>query len=259
VREIVPLVSAAGLPALRKTTADQPYFGLLFGVDEKDVRTQDLAGRRQAGVITVTVRLPEPGQHGPERVTDERFVLGAKSAIEIQRKYVDENDARFAASVLFHETVHLADYQLAQQWAERFTRETRLPMMSEPEHQEKFFTWVANHRALSKDDARTIVDVVKKAHGATEARAYVTTFIVALQAGAGDVALEQLRTYAKTDAVAQEPPAIVQVALRDDLDRALQALDAKGQADFKAAFKAAKAARPDAWISKLTFGSGRRS
>ena len=257
IAELIPLVSPASVAGGRAGRSDTAYFASVFGVDEAQIRTQRSETARDPGVINVVAKLPYPGMHGPENQLDQGFKLGARSGIQIDRGYIEKKDARFAASVLFHEASHLEDYELAQRWAEKYSRETSRSTLAD---RSSFMTWLMDgKRGLPKDDARTVADTVLGAHGSTEARAYIGTFIVALQAGAGDVAKTQLVTYAKTDAFQQPPPAIVQDALEKDHDRAYGTLDAQGKKDFDASIAAAKSANPKAWISNYKRGSGRRS
>lgn len=262
IAQLVPLTSPAQLGTLAKPLMTDDLASV-FGVDKRDVMPRISDNRSLSGFINVPTELPYPGMHGPEGTLDNGFKLGGKTAIQIDRRNVEKKDARFTAAVLFHETAHMADYELAQQWAEKFSRETKQPVIPSFVPKGKpipFVEWITDkRRSLQPDDARMIAETVLGAHNSTEARAYIATFIAALQAGAGDVATTQLVTYAKTDAVQIEPHVVVQNALSEDLDKAYASLDAKGKKDFEAAFAAAKAASSGAWISKYKRGAGRRS
>lgn len=238
VRELRPLASPRNLGDLKKRTPDKAWIALVLGLEEKEIATWRSSNDRKAAFVNVTANLPYPGTHGPESSSGEGFSADAATAIELNRSLFQNVDVPRAAAVLFHETIHLADDDLAKRAArQRSTRD------------------------LDRDDAQIALDIAVRAHGTTEARAYVGTFIAALQAGAGDLAEEQLLTYVKRlgvrDGVPEPKEGPVTQALRSDLGKARASLDAKGKRDFDEAMRAAKRAAPKAWI--FDRASGRRA
>lgn len=227
VGELRPLASPRYLADLKKSNSDKTWIALVLGLEEKDVETRRSSIDRKAGVVNVPAKLPYPGTHGPERSATEGFRVDVPTAIELNRSLFDELDAPKAAAVLFHESIHLADYELAKRAAQK-----RGP--------------------LSPADAQTAADIALRANATTEARAYVRTFIAALQAGADRLAQEHLVTYVKnlgrTGGHAPPTPGPVTEELRADLDKARASLDAKGKSDFDQAMKAAKSVAPKAWL-----------
>ncbi len=90
----------------------------------------------------------------------------------------------------------------------------------------------------------------------SEARAYVHAAIAALQAGNGDEAIAQLKTYASAlkDGRAASPGtgSKVEPALTKELQN-LYRTHPELRGKIQDAINAAKAANPAAWISKITF------
>jgi hypothetical protein len=260
VRALRPLASPKGLAALRKTMNEKAYDALVLGVEEKDIRQQGKTSNREAGFVNVTAGLPYPGMHGAERTKDEDFLARSKTAIELDRDLVVTKDPREAAAALFHESIHLADYELAQRWANAYVASGH-QLMQDIRYQQPFVTWLGQQKGLTKEDAQMVSDTVVKLNGSTEARAYIGTFIMAIQAGAPDVAQQMIVTYVKRVGRANGVPLLPEGALRDDLrsdlDNARKTLDAKGKGDFDKAMRAAKEANPKAWIFER--GANRRS
>lgn len=233
VRELRPLASPKNLAELKTTTGDKAWIALILGLDEKEIETGRSSIDRKAGFVNVTGNMTYPGSHGPERSGSPGFSPTTATAIELNRSLFVNVDAAKIAAVLFHETVHLADYELAKRAA-------------------------SDRRAmLAADDAQVAADIPVRAFGSTEARAYVGTFIAALQAGAGDLAQGHLLLYVRTLGSAEAPTPLegpVTQELRSDLEKARASLDAKGRSDFDKAMKAAKQAAPKAWIFARTPG-----
>jgi hypothetical protein len=256
VRGLVALPSVKAIAGAKRTESDESYFATVLGLDRKEVQTTYTSKNREARFVNVNSKLPYPGMHGAEKMEGEEFKLGVLTAIELRRSLFDGPDPRAAANVvLFHEATHRADYDLAQTWAQKFSN-----AKGDFKNAETFLPWLFK-QGLSKDDAQTVADVVVKAHGSTEARAYVGAFIAAMQTGAYDAAQDELVTYARGLGKRIDLPTseIVPTALRADLDRCYRSLDANGKKRFDAAFTAAKTAAPSAWISKFERGGGRRS
>jgi hypothetical protein len=250
VRELRPLVSPNGLAALRKTMNEKAYAALVLGIPEKQLNDPPSPGSRKAGFVNITPRLPTPGSHGPILTSEEEFLHKSETAIEIDLDLVITGDPRKAAAVLFHETIHLADYKLAQHWANAYQASGHY-VMQDLKYQGPLVKWLGEQRGkLSPEDAQMVADTIVKQNGSTEARAYIGTFIMAINAGAQDVAQEMIVTYVKRAgrAIPLLPEGALRDDLRADLDKARKALDAKGKGDFDKAMRAAKEANPKAWI-----------
>lgn len=251
IRELVPLPSSRGLSGVGKTNeAPKAYLARALGLEAREVEPTASSSSRDARFININAKLVPRGLHGPEKTANEPFAPEKKTAIELNRSLFERGDPREASSVLFHEVVHRLDYELTQRWATAYTRETGRIFMPGP----LFVKWLfeRNPRVLPRDDAQTVADVAAGANGSTEARAYVGTFIAAMQAGAYEVAREELVTYARGLGRSIDLPGedIVPAALRRDLETAYRALDTNGKKQFDAAFTAVRKAAPETWIAK---------
>jgi hypothetical protein len=256
IREIVPLTSYQGIVGAKRTGSDEAHFASVLGLREGEVKPQRSSLDREARFVNVNPKLAYPGVHGPERQDSERFDPNAPTAIELRRSLFD-GDPRMTNAVLFHEASHRADYALAQRWAKAY-RATGGGF----DDSRAFVQWLFKRDGLSRDDAQTVADVIAKAHGSTEARAYVGTFIAAMQAGAYDAARDQLVTYAKGLSRGDVPRPvgeIVPTALRSDLDNAYRALDATGRTKMKDTIDEAKKHGKGTWLVDINVGAARRS
>jgi hypothetical protein len=240
-------------------TAPAPshHAALVLGVEEKEIAFIISSSSRTAGKINITAKLPDDvgGQHGPEGSANEGFELGRKTAIEIKLAMLDDTEE--AAAVLFHEVSHRVDYDLTQVQASRYVSDTRRIFSSG-----RLFTeWLFKRKpdVLPRADAEIAADVADGAGGSTEARAYVRTFLAAIESGAQDVAASQLRAYAagltgdKTRRAKINPPtgAYVIAALKAELETSYRKMSASEKKAFDAAFAAIKQKYPQAWISSF--------
>ena len=109
--------------------------------------------------------------------------------------------------------------------------------------------------ALSKADAEVVVDKAYNFGATSEARAYVGAALAALQAGNGDEAVNQLKTYASAlkDGHAASPAgnSTVEAALIKELQDAYPKLSNDMKAKIHEAINAAKKQNPDAWIANI--------
>lgn len=263
VREIMPLASPKNAVSPKGGNVDEPFAALALGLEAKEVNITFRQENRLAGVVNVNAGLPASigGTHGAIGAKDEDFRLNAATAIEINRALFLKNDPRVPAAAFFHETVHHADYELAQRWVKKYIETKRIDSkLFDGKRDRAFLPWLLEQKGLSDADAATISDVAAKVPGATEARAYVRTFIAASQAGAFDIARDTLRVYAQRIA-SQQPPTgdYVPAALRAEMNAAYQSLDANGQRQFKSALIEAQKGAPSSWITRFELGSSRRS
>lgn len=261
VRELVPLPSTKGIAAARKNGVDVAYIALVLGVDTKEINLTFMKNQREARFINVNAKLDPQGDilgaHGPEKAPYQELKPGIRTAIELNRLLFERGDPRAASAVLFHEASHRADYELAQRWVQAYERQEG--SFKPGRH---FAEWLSKRtpRLLARDEAQTVIEITNGADGATEARAYIGTFIAAMQAGAPDLAREQLLTYARRIA-GRIPPTgeYVPAALRSDLETAYRSLDDSGKRQFDAAFAAVKTAASSTWIAKFEHGAAKRS
>jgi len=200
-------------------------------------------------------------EHYPQ---NQGFQPGLKPTFGIKLEEMD--DPKGAAGVLFHETSHLKDDELAQQWVKQY-QDTGHTFVGTKEGLPAFQKWMDEQVGkqlptqppsppLSKADKELVVD---KAYGFTatsEARAYVHAAIAGAQSGDKAEAISQLKTYAQAlkDGRAASPAngSEVQAALTRELQD-LYRKHPELRDSLQAAVDAAKAANPGAWISQVKF------
>ena len=276
VRGVQPMASSAELAELAREVKERRASGdtggdftakqqllaeLTFGTS--DVQFNRTSTDRKAGVINLNAdfalkhakhqRAPR-GLHGPEGAMDPDFAPGRKTAIEIS---LDElADPKSAQGVLFHEMTHKNDYDLADKWTSQFVSEGHHWVRGSP----AFSDWMKKQVAakkISPADAELVQDIALNLSATTEARAFSKAALAAVQAGAPEVAKDQLVTYAKAlksgEYAAPLHGSEVQKALTRELQAAYKAMSPDQQKDLKAAVAAARKANPDAWVGKLTF------
>jgi hypothetical protein len=195
---------------------------------------------------------------------DQNFQPGLKPTFGIKLEELD--DPKGAAGVLFHEVSHLKDDELAQKWVEQYQK-TGHQFVSTPEGLPPFQKWMNGQVGkqlptqpptppLTQADAQTVVDKAYNQGATSEARAYVHAAIAALQAGNGEEAINQLKTYASAlkDGRAASPAtdSAVQPALTKELQD-LYRTHPELRGKIQDAINAAKSANSSAWISKISF------
>jgi len=201
-------------------------------------------------------------EHYPQ---NKQFEPGLKPTFGIKLEEMD--DPKGAAGVLFHETSHLKDDELAQQWVKQYQDTGHTFVGTREAGMQKFQDWMKEQVGkqlptqppsppLSKADAEAVVD---KAYGFTatsEARAYVHAAIAGAQSGDKAEAISQLKTYAQAlkdgRASSPAPKSEVQAALTKELQD-LYRKHPELRDSLQAAVDAAKAANPGAWISQVKF------
>jgi hypothetical protein len=258
------LPSAAGIDAARQSQPNsQRLASLVFGVPESEVQMNRRTADAAAGKVNVNADLTGPNAPGGvhDRVGGGGFEKGDPSALGIPLESLADPAA--AQEALFHESTHLRDYELAQQWVATYERETTGTFFS-GSRSSAFTEWLYKQTRtkpprLSYVDAELIADVVRHTSGSTEANANVLSFLVAFQAGKTDLATRKLVAYArqlKPGGLYQPPEtgSAVQRELTAELHRVDKALPKDQQAKFRAAFAAARAINPEAWVSLLVFG-----
>ena len=260
-RNAVEKESAQVLADLTKANLNRTR--LILGVPESDIEfTRSLAGR-VVGKVNIIER-PESGSpgagHGP---------IGGESAFEEGRAsafWIDlpELEKERAPETLFHETTHLKDWELAQEWIRKYTAETkRLFVKSATDPLRNWLKIQAKNGRLTKADAEMVIMEAKDASAYTEARANVRSFLTDLQADAPDLATAALVGYAHALKPKSQGgggqygnPAEgseVTAALVAELKAAYREMSKTMKDQYDAAVAAAKKENPSAWISELDF------
>jgi hypothetical protein len=236
---------------------------LILGVAEGEIQWNRSSIGRAAGKINVTA-MPDPkspgGAHGP--------VAGQKSfdfspelvtAVEIDENQFD--DLGRAQSVLYHETHHLMDIQLAKDWIQKYETEAKRVWVAGPPGVKPFMEWLnaqVKRKRLTAGDAQLIIDETLDASATTEARSNIHTFLAVLKLGDGARALKELQAYARAlkpggQYASPLSNAPVVTELVAELKATYKQLSKTGQADYQAAVSAAISENPKAWITALKF------
>jgi len=194
---------------------------------------------------------------------DQEFQPGLKPTFGIKLEELD--DPKGAAGVLFHEVSHLKDDELAQKWVEQYqktghtfvgTRDAGLPPFQKWMNEQvgKQLPTQPPGPPLTKADAEIVVDKAYNAGATSEARAYVHAAIAGVQAGDGEEAVNQLKTYASALKDGRAASPATGSAVQADLTKELQDLYRQHpelRAKIQDAINAARKANPEAWISKV--------
>jgi len=194
---------------------------------------------------------------------NQDFQPGLKPTFGIKLEELD--DPKGAAGVLFHEVSHLKDDEVAQKWVEQYQKTGHI-FVSTPEGLPAFQKWMNGQvgkqlptqpptQPLTTADAEIVVDKAYNKGATSEARAYVHAAIAAVQAGNGEEAVHQLKTYASAlkdgHAASPAPNSTVESAVGKELQQ-LYRTQPELRAKIQDAINAAKNANPEAWISKIT-------
>lgn len=215
----------------------------LFGVPESEIAMIRSSSDRVAGKINI-LDLPEGelGDHGPEHDAGEEFTPGKKTAIELDRDLL-LGETGNPLGVLFHESSHQADYELAQQWVGAYEKDTGKRFVPSKDGDAAFTTWLDAHAsgkkkpAISRADAAVVTDATRRGvNGNTEARAYLGAFLGALEAGSPEAAKDQLLTWAKGQPRRIPTPGL---SVENEMFRKMETAYRSMSKDQKAAFDAA--------------------
>jgi hypothetical protein len=237
---------------------------LVFGVPESEIRLNRSNDQDKPDVINIDLPEHMPG------AGSERFDIGNLSgrptfAISLDRLETPSK----ASGTLFHESTHIADSKLAQQWLGKFRQEKTgfgtspndlksfQDWIKTPKGGQELQQWLAKQPGLSKTDAEVVADAAAGANVSAEARSYVHAAITAMRAGNSDALTDQFKSYALAIKKGQTSNPLDQSpnlkALTQELRSAFKQMPKDVQDKFRAAVAEAKAVNPNAWISKLDF------
>ena len=233
-----------------------------FGVRPEEIAVILQGDARVEGKINVNLspdfdaagRLGAAGDPG-------HFVPGLPSATELGPDAF-ENPHR-AFSVLLHEEIHAGHYRAAQERYAEYAKTDKTPTVAE------FETWVTaradtESRALKGaeqkiavwDEAMTIGGIAGDRLAATEAHAYLGSFMTTLSGGTPEhveAATAELLTYggALGSSKVAVPNGQTQEALFDQLERFYQSLPESQRGAFDTALATAASAHPRSWVSSF--------
>jgi hypothetical protein len=250
---VANLKAHTGEVAAQLNAATKDLYALILGVDGGEVLVNRSSFDRKAGKINVTTALAKDapgklGAHGRESRQDESFEPGAKSAFELSPNAFTTPGR--AQAVMFHEVSHLKDYELTQRWVTEY--EKKHTFVGGP-GVTYFQNWLKG--PASPAEAQLAADIASGSQATTEARAYVRTFIAALDVGAAVEATVQLVAYAKgmasgkiaIPAQADKNPVVVE--LKGELSAFRRRLGATDRKAFDVAVAAAVKENPKSWLA----------
>jgi hypothetical protein len=244
----------------RLNQAYQQLAANVLGVAETEIHIGKDVNDTVAGKINIVARLDgATGDMRPEGGFNyEQDPEKNRGKVSIRRDQIEKPElAGYAAQELYHETSHRKDLELTQQWVKKYQDETNRPFVDQA--QGRFQEWILSQapKRISRAEAETIIDEAGRGSGATEARANVHAAMQALQAGRPDLAAFQLKNYVEGMAKGTyaSPGNHVEAGLTDELRQAYRQMSPDMQKQLRDAVAAAKAANPNAWVSKLSFKS----
>ncbi len=192
----------------------------IFGVPPSQVNIIGRSSDRQTGMININTHLADDGKHGAEQSENQPFDARALPAVEISSRLIEGEykDTGFkdgktvpahfepprsieeARTTLFHEATHEADYDKAAEWVRKWEGGTRYhPARTFDPQSAADVKSLAEMMTKQKADpatVRSVVNFVKGDHADTEARAYLSAAVIAMQSGNTAAARDQLMTFA---------------------------------------------------------------
>jgi hypothetical protein len=245
-----------------KARANRTRLALTLGVTESEVEITRSIGGNVVGKINVTAtpdtRSPGGG-HGPVAgQPDVDFSTTTASAIWIDLPEFDKRDAR-SQSVLFHETLHLKDFELAKLWVTRYETEGGRIFVKGAAGTKPFQEWLAaqvKKKRLTQGELELVVDETFDVSATTEARANIRTFLAHLQVGDPADAVKELESYAKALPPGTQygtPPSNSNVLkeLIAEVKEVVAGLPRNRKDQYRIAVDTAIRANPQAWIKVL--------
>jgi len=247
-----------------KLAADrQKMAGLLFGLPSSQIQFNTSTSNDDPSKM-INIDPMNPSQTGDilgreHYPRDHEFQAGLKPTFGIKLEELE--NPKEAAGVLFHETSHLKDDELAQKWVDQYQKSGHNFVSLPKAGLEPFRDWMNKQVGkqpptppLTQADAEIVVNKAFNDTATSEARAYVHTAIAALQSGDPKEAINQLKTYASAlkDGRAASPArgSAVEAALTKELQD-LYRQHPELRTQIQDAINAAKSANKDAWFSQI--------
>jgi hypothetical protein len=243
-----------------KIAAYQRLAAATFGVRPEEIAVIGQGDARVEGKINVNLspdfeaagRLGAAGDPG-------HFVPGLASATELGPDAFESPHRAF--SVLLHEEIHAGHYRAAQERYEEYAKRDKTPTVAE------FQAWVntqadaesrrtrgAEGKIAVWDEAMTIGGIAGGRLAATEAHAYLGSFMTTLSGGTPEhvqAATAELLTYGSAlgSSKVAVPDGQTQEALFHELERFYQALPESQRGAFDTALETAAKSHPRSWVS----------
>jgi hypothetical protein len=240
-----------------------------LGVPPAEVERIATLGSRVADKINITgtpdVKSPGGG-HAPMGGSPD-FQQGAKSSMWID---LPEFAKTRAPAVMFHESEHMADWEMTQQAIVDYEKAGHV-FVQGPSGLAPFQAWLngqVRKKLLSAADAEIIVDETFNRTATTEARANVRTFLALFASGDTDAAAADLKAYANNLKPTKEgglghyampaPGSAVRAELAAEAAAMYKPLSAPLRAKYDAAVEGAIVTYKSGWLDELRMKSKRR-
>jgi hypothetical protein len=248
---------------------DTSRIAAMLGVPVDEVHRIATLGSRVADKINITGQpdINSPGGgHAPMGGSPD-FQQGAKSSLWID---LAEFDKTRAPAVMFHESEHMADWDMTQKAVADYEKAGHI-FVQGAAGLAPFQAWLNDQvkkNRLTAADAEIIVDETFNRSSTTEARANVRTFLALFASGDTDAAAKDLKAYANNMKPKKEGglghyaiPATgsaVRAELAAEAAAMYKQLSAPLRAKYDAAVDDAIATYKSGWLDELRMGKKRR-
>jgi hypothetical protein len=241
----------------------------MLGVPREEVNRIATLGSRVSDKINVTgqpdVNSPGGG-HAPMGGSPD-FQQGGKSSLWID---LPEFDKTRAPAVMFHESEHMADWDMTQQAIAEYEKAGHVFVQGQSGIA-PFQAWLneqVKKKRLTAADAEIIVDETFNRTATTEARANVRTFLALFATGDTDAAAKDLEAYANNLKPKKEgglghyatpaPGSAVRAELAAEAAAMYKQLSAPLRAKYDAAVEGAIATYKSGWLDELRMAKKKR-
>ena len=245
----------------------------VFGVDPSMINVISDSKYRQTGMININTGMADDGKHGAEQHENAPFNPRELPAVEVSSRLLEgeyktpgfkdgqTTPARFepppsieeARTTLFHEATHESDYDKSAEWVRKWEGGTRFHpnQKLDAERPDDFIKWMSSQN-VDQATKNSVINFVKGNHADTEARAYLSAAVIAMQSGNIDAARDQLMTFAGGLADGRVPIASerqVTDAKLKEVKAAYDAMPAAQKKEFRALWAEVSKAHPG-WPGK---------
>jgi hypothetical protein len=238
-------------------------------VPRDEVKRITTLGTRVSDKINITGQpdVQSPGGGHAPMGGSPNFQQGVKSSFWID---LAEFDKTRAPAVMFHESEHMADWDMAQQAIADYEKAGHIFVQGDM-GLAPFQAWLNDQikkKRLTPADAEIIVDETFNRSSTTEARANVRTFLALFASGDTDAAANDLKAYANNLKPKKEGglghyamPAqrsAVRAELAAEAAAMYKQLSAPLRAKYDAAVEGAIATYKSGWLDELRMAKKRR-
>ena len=248
---------------------DTSRIAAMLGVPRDEVKRITTLGTRVSDKINITGQpdADSPGGGHAPMGGSPKFQQGVKSSFWID---LAEFDKTRAPAVMFHESEHMADWDMTQQAIADYEKAGHIFVQGDM-GLAPFQSWLnaqVKKKLLTPADAEIIVDETFNRSSTTEARANVRTFLALFATGDTDAAAKDLKAYANNLKPTKEgglghyasPPqgSTVRAELAAEAAAMYTPLSAPLRAKYDAAVEGAITTYKSGWLDELRMARTRR-